>query len=124
MSLGTTVVYEVLPWIDMYFAELKFFHDVFERRQAACDMFWLVSESFQEARSILFTIQADDKSFEHQRSNPDRQNIQRVFLDGAQTIYFSACKTNIPVIKSVGISDCSISTTRIRDVTDIRPPCL
>jgi hypothetical protein len=24
----------------------------------------------------------------------------------------------------VGISDCSISTTRIRDVTDIRPPCL
>jgi hypothetical protein len=65
MRVGATVVYEILPWIDMYFAELKFFHDVFERRQAACDMLRLVSKSFQEARSILFTIQADDKSFEH-----------------------------------------------------------
>ena len=30
----------------------------------------------------------------------------------------------MPVIRSIGISDCSMSTTRIRDVTDINPPLL
>jgi hypothetical protein len=38
--------------------------------------------------------------------------------------HFSACKTIIPVMSSVGMSDCSMSTIRMRDVTEMRPPFL
>src|ERR1700683_4315311 len=37
--------------------------------------------------------------------------------------YFSACRTITPVMKSIGIPNCIIST-RIREVTDISPPLL
>lgn len=38
--------------------------------------------------------------------------------------YFSACKTRIPVMSSVGMSLWSISTMRILDVTEKSPPFL
>ena len=37
--------------------------------------------------------------------------------------YFSAWRMSIPVTSSVGMSDCSISTTKIREVTESIPPC-
>ena len=44
--------------------------------------------------------------------------------EGGEKTCFSACKTTIPVIRSTGISDCSISTTNIRLVTEQSPPPL
>lgn len=35
-----------------------------------------------------------------------------------------ACSTTIPVIRCVGMSDVSMSTVKICDVTDMRPPFL
>jgi hypothetical protein len=59
------IVLWILPGIDVYCAELKFLHNIFEWREAACDMFRLVGKGLQKARIILFTIKADDECFEH-----------------------------------------------------------
>lgn len=65
MRFDMATVFWILPGINVYSAELKFLHDIFEWREAACDMFRLVSKGLQEARIILFTIKADDECFKH-----------------------------------------------------------
>lgn len=42
----------------------------------------------------------------------------------ATTTYVSACNTTIPLTNSVGSFLVSMSTTRMRDVTENKPPCL
>jgi hypothetical protein len=39
-------------------------------------------------------------------------------------IYLSACRTIRPVISSIGMCPRSMSTTRMREVIDMRPPFL
>ena len=43
-----------LPRIDVNITKLEFLHDVFQRREATRDVFWLVTESFDEPGLVLF----------------------------------------------------------------------
>lgn len=53
-----------LPWIDMHFAQLQFFHDTLERVKPARDVLGLVREGLDKAGWILLAVEPDDECFE------------------------------------------------------------
>jgi hypothetical protein len=122
-SLKRPLDFLVKPRIYVYLSKLELLHYVLERRHPRGDVFRLVGESFEEAGCVFFTIQSDYKRFKGE-GRYSGCNVGHIIEELGMRTYFSACRTRIPVIRSIGMSDCSMSTTRIREVTDISPPLL
>ena len=115
-----------LPWIDVDRAQLELLHDGAKRGHATRDMLRLVGERLEEALLVLLAVQPDDERLRrggrhssphlHLRVTQDRNRIR--------TAHLSAWRTRIPVMRWVGMSDVSMSTVKIWDVMDTRPPLL
>ena len=109
--------------IDVYSAELELLHDGLEWRETGCNVLGLVGEGFEEPSAVLLAVKPDDESFEREVGN-SRRGCQELGAGVGDGMYFSAWSMIMPVISSIGMSDWSMSTTRMRDVTDISPPRL
>ena len=86
-------------------------------------MLRLVCESLDEAISIPLAEETNNECFIDKWRNSGC-TVGESSESGYVKTHFSACKINMPVINCTGMSSCSMSTTRIRDVTEISPPRL
>ena len=113
-----------LPWIDVDGAQLQLLHDGAKGGHAARDVLGLVGERFQEALLVLLAIQPDDKGLRGRGCYPSLHFRFSQKNDMIRAAHLSAWRTRIPVMRWVGMSDVSMSTVKIWDVIDTRPPLL
>lgn len=82
---------------------------------------------------VGLAVEANDERLEARLVDPrevnrrDGQGVSHASCSVGPTAiatHLSACKTSIPVIILVGMFPVSMSTTRIREVTEMRPPAM
>lgn len=102
-------------------------HKRSEREQSTSNLFRHIRERLNKAILVLFSEKSHDESRKGCRVHTTKAGMS-IELDARQiqcnVTYLSACMMTMPVIRSIGTSDWSISTTRICEVTAIKPPCL